>query len=310
MRIATVTMQQQGVNAILDRQAEMSQTEIQLATGRKILRPSDDPVNSAVVLNLKDSIATTEQYLRNADMVTSSLSLQEATLEGVTENIQRARELALQGISGTNSSQSRRAIAMELRQIRAAVFNLANTRDEQGEYIFAGSKTPTAPGPFKSEDPRTAAVTFEGNDSNRQVPISVGQQIISRDSGVDVFGDFSSGDESDLFSTLGDLAEWLDPADPDNPQVASSNGLVNQLDQGIERVLTVQSKIGARMNMIERHREVEERFIDKLKDSLSNINDVDFAEAISDFNMEQVGMQAAQQAYTKIQGLSLFDYLR
>ncbi len=310
MRIATVSMQQQGVNAILDRQADLSKTELQLATGRKILRPSEDPVNSAVTLNLKESISMSEQYMRNADMAKASLALQESTLEGVTTNIQRARELALQGMSDTNSSTSRTAIAMELRQIREAVFNLANSRDEQGEYIFAGSKSPTAPGPFKSEDPKNDTVTFDGNSTNRQIPISDGQKVISRDSGQEVFGDLSSGDDDDIFATLGDMIEWLDPADPDNPTVTSSDGLLNNLDTGIDRILEVQAKIGARMNMIERHTSVEEGFVTKMKETLSGINDVDYAEAISQFNIEQVGMQAAQQAYTKIQGLSLFDYIR
>ena len=310
MRIATVSMQQQGVNAILDRQADLSKTELQLATGRKILRPSEDPVNSAVTPNLKESISMSEQYMRNADMAKASLALQESTLEGVTTNIQRARELALQGMSDTNSSTSRTAIAMELRQIREAVFNLANSRDEQGEYIFAGSKSPTAPGPFKSEDPKNDTVTFDGNSTNRRIPISDGQKVISRDSGQEVFGDLSSGDDDDIFATLGDMIEWLDPADPDNPTVTSSDGLLNNLDTGIDRILEVQAKIGARMNMIERHTSVEEGFVTKMKETLSGINDVDYAEAISQFNIEQVGMQAAQQAYTKIQGLSLFDYIR
>lgn len=309
MRIATVTMQNQGVNGILDQQAALSKTELQLATGRKILRPSDDPVNASLVLNMKESIATSEQYLRNADMAEASLSHQESTLSGVTNNIQRARELALQGMNDTYSTEDRQAIAMELEQIREAVFNLANTRNEQGEYIFAGSKTPTAPGPFKSLDPKTDAVTFEGNDSNRQIQIGVGQKVISRDSGVDIFGDLDSADKDDLFSTLGNMIEWLNPADPDNPQVTSSDGLLGNLDKGLDRILAVEARIGARMNMMERHTNVEQSFIDKMKETLSGINDVDYAEAIAQFNMEQVGMQAAQQAYTKIQGLSLFQYI-
>lgn len=309
MRIATVTMQNQGVNAILDKQEALSHTEMQLATGRKILRPSEDPVNSSMVLNLKESIAISEQFMRNADMAKSSLSHQEATLEGVTENIQRARELALQGMSDTNSAESRKAIAMELEQIREAVFNLANTRNEQGEYIFAGSKTPTAPGPFKSMDPRTDEVTFDGNSSNRQIQIGVGQKVISRDSGVDIFGDLASADKDDLFSTLGNMIEWLNPADPANPKVTSSDGLLGNLDKGLDRILAVEARIGARMNMMERHVNVEQGFVDKMKETLSGINDVDYAEAIAQFNIDQVGMQAAQQAYTKIQGLSLFQYI-
>jgi len=66
MRISTVSMQQQGVNAMMDKQVDLSKTEMQLATGRKVLRPSDNPVNSAMIVNLKESIAMSEQHLRNA----------------------------------------------------------------------------------------------------------------------------------------------------------------------------------------------------------------------------------------------------
>ena len=62
MRIATVTIQQQGVNAILDKQVKLTNTELQLATGRRILRPSDDPANSSLILNLKQSIGIAEQH--------------------------------------------------------------------------------------------------------------------------------------------------------------------------------------------------------------------------------------------------------
>ena len=307
MRIATVSIQHQGVNAILDKQADLSKTEMQLATGRKILRPSDDPVNSAKVLNLKESIAMSEQHLRNAEMATASLSYEEATLEGVSDNLQRARELMLQGMNDTNSVQSRSAIAEELKQIREAVFNLANTRDEQGEYIFAGSKVPTAPGPYKSINPQDDVVSFEGNSDQRMIQLGVGQKVITRDSGDQVFGDLSSG--KDIFTTLGNMIEWLAPADPENPKVTSTDGLLGNMDEGLDRVISVQSRIGARMNMIERNGDVERAFMDKMKESLSDVNDVDFAEAIAQFNIDQVGMQAAQQAYTKIQGLSLFQYL-
>ncbi len=309
MRVSTLSMQNQGVTSILDKQSDLTKTELQLATGRKILRPSEDPVNSSITLNIKESIAISEQFLRNADMVNASLSFQESTLEGVNNNIQRARELTLQGINDTNSPESRKAIAMELQQIREALFNLANARNEQGEYIFAGSKTPSDPGPFKSMNPQTEEVTYEGSSSNRQIQIGVGQKVIARDSGVDVFGDPGGSEGDDLFTTLGNLVEWLNPADPEDPQVLSSDGLLTNLDKGLDRVLTVEAKIGARMNMIERHTDVERSYMDKLKETLSGLSDVDYAETIAKFNLEQVGMQAAQQAYTKIQGLSLFQYI-
>ena len=399
MRISTVTMQQQGVNAILDKQVKLTNTELQLATGRRILRPSDDPANSSLILNLKESIGISEQHIRNADMALTSLSFSESSTEGIVNNLQRARELTVQGLNDTNTPENRQALAMELRQIRAAIVNLANSQDAQGEYIYGGSKVSTAPFTATGGDAKTGNVSYGGNSNQKPVQIGVGQKLYVRDAGTEVFGSFgesftfgatvatqdiaihttnnttpftvdldagmtvdqvvskinaasgnsgnvvaskdadgklhvTSADGSDvvvadsgdaggaaslgitlssgaytiksenLFNTLDHIADQLESG------AITDNALLTQLDTGMNRVLKVQSKIGARINMIERHTDVERSFIVKMKETLANVNDLDYAETIAQFNLDRIGMEAAQQAYLKIQGLSLFDHMR
>lgn len=397
MRISTVTMQQQGVNAILDKQVKLTNTELQLATGRKILRPSDDPANSSLILNLNESIGISEQHIRNADMSLTSLSFSESTTEGVVNNLQRAREITVQGLNDTNTPENRQALAMELRQIRAAIVNLANTQDAQSEYIFGGSKVTTPPFAAAGGDAKTGNVTYSGNSNQKQVQIGVGQKIYVRDAGTEVFGSFgesftvgttvaaqdvaihttnsttpftvdldagmtvdqvvtkinsatgnssvlasnvdgklhiSSTDGGDvviadsgtaggaaslgvtlsgssytvksenLFNSLDHIADQLESGS------ITSDALLNDLDTGMNRILKIESKIGSRINMVQRHVDVEKSFIVKMKETLANVNDLDYAEAIAQFNLDRVGMQAAQQAYLQIQGLSLFDQMR
>jgi len=303
MRIATVTMQQQGVNAILDKQVKLTNTELQLATGRRILRPSDDPANSSLILNLKQSIGVSEQHIRNSEMALTSLAFAETTTESIVNNLQRVRELTVQGLSDTNDTQNRAALAMEMRQIREAIGVQANTRDAQGEYIFAGSNTTTQPFDVGTgENFREGTFTYSGNDDTKQVQIGVGQRLTVRDPGTDIFGDFSGGEN--IFKTLDTIADEFESG------TITSTDLLDNLDAGLERVLTAGAKIGARINMVERHTEVEESFIVKMKETLADVNDLDYAQTIAQFNLDRVGMEAAQQAYIKIQGLSLFDHLR
>ena len=111
MRISTSQMQFSAVNALLDQQTKISKTQLQLASGRRILKPSDDPVASANVLGLTQSKEITERYQLNADAARARLSIEESALIGVNNDLIRVRELALQGNNDTLTDADRRAVA-------------------------------------------------------------------------------------------------------------------------------------------------------------------------------------------------------
>jgi len=105
MRISTNQMQFRALNSMLDQQSDMSKTQMQLASGKRIVKPSDDPVASAAILGLNQSKTITERYQLNGDAARARLEIEEGTLTSVTDQLQRVRELALQANNSTNTAQ-------------------------------------------------------------------------------------------------------------------------------------------------------------------------------------------------------------
>ena len=105
MRVSTQLVQDRALQAMLERQSDLSRTQLQLSTGRRILSPSDDPSASADVVGLMQSKEITAQYQRNVDVAQSRLELEEVTLTGSSELLQRVRELTLQANNATLATQ-------------------------------------------------------------------------------------------------------------------------------------------------------------------------------------------------------------
>ncbi len=111
-RIATPFMFTQGVDVMLRKQANISQTELQLASGTRILNPSDDVAASVQLLDLKESKSRLDQFQRNADTAAARLGAEETALDGVSNLLQRVRELTVQGNNGILNVQDRQSIVL------------------------------------------------------------------------------------------------------------------------------------------------------------------------------------------------------
>lgn len=184
MRISTGQMYQQSVSNILTKQTELARLQAQIATGKRILSPSDDPAASAQVLDIENVTSQTDQYQRNADMVTSRLQLEETTVSSASEVLVRARELALQGRSGQFSNQDRSSLAVEVRQLLNQMMSLANTRDGNGEYLFSGFQGKSQPFALNSS---TGNVDYNGDQGARVVNVSPTNAVADSDPGSEVF---------------------------------------------------------------------------------------------------------------------------
>jgi flagellar hook-associated protein 3 FlgL len=301
MRISTAQLHQQGANAILDNQSRMARTQMQLTTGRRILAPSDDPAGAGQVLRLTEAVVAAEQYRKNADAARSRLEIEEGVLAQTTDMLQRARELAVQGLNGTNGASSRAKIATEIRQILGALVGAANSTDQNGDYLFAGYYQGTTL-PFV--DSGGGNYVYNGDQGQRLLQVSDTLQVADGDPGSEVFFGvpLSAGGTSSVFEILDSFAATLEA---NNPLPAS----LNDIDNALDRLLTARARVGARMNTIESTMEANAAATTTLQGTLSEIRDLDYAEAVTRLNRELTGLQAAQQTYAKVQQLSLFDYL-
>ena len=300
MRLSTSQIFQQAVTSMLDKQAELAKTQQQLATGKQILAPSDDPAAATRILDLDQVIETTSQYQRNADYAETRLSLEETVLTDIGNVLQRIRELSVRANNDTLSAGDRKAIAVEVRINLEGLIQQANSKDANGEYLFAGFKTGTEP----FSDTGGGNFVYVGDQGQRSLQIGARRQVAVGDSGADVFMqvDDGAGGTGNMFAVLNDFAVDLEANNP-------STTTLTRLDSAIDSVLNTRASIGARMNSIEVQRNANDSFSLLLQENRSNLQDLDYAEAVSRFEQQMLALEASQQSFVKIQGLSLFNYL-
>lgn len=282
---------------MLEQQAKLSHTQQQLATGRRILTPAEDPSGSAKILGLNQVISVTEQYLRNADVAESRLELEETALDGIMNIYQRARELTIQGSNDTLGTDERKAIAVEMRELLDELLSLANRKDANGEFIFSGFSGNQPP----VQDNGSGTYTYLGDQGQRQIRVGPSREVSIGDNGYDVFFNINNSTEN-AFSAIYTMITGLETNNP-NPAV------LQDFDAVMNNINIVRSRVGARLNSIEEQKQVNESLTVQGKTLLSETEDVDFAEAVTRLNLQLTGLQAAQQSYTRIQGLSLFNFL-
>lgn len=182
MRISTSQIQRQGVAAILEQQAKMAHTQLQIATGRRILRPSDDPAGAKQLLDLGETAAINQEFQKNLAAAAGRLGLEDSVLAGVTDQLHRFRELAVQGNSATLNDTDRRALAAEIRERLAGLIDLANTRDATNNALFAGYQTD-----LQAFVATPSGVVYNGDQGQRFRQVGPSVQVATGDSGADVF---------------------------------------------------------------------------------------------------------------------------
>ena len=300
MRLSTSQIFQQATTAMLNKQAELAKTQQQLATGKQLLAPSDDPAAATRILDLNQVIETTSQYQRNADYAETRLSLEETVLTDVGDVLQRIRELSVSANNDTLNAGDRKVIAVEVRIHLEGLIQQANSKDANGEYLFAGFKTGTEP----FTDTGGGNFIYQGDQGQRNLQIGARRQVAVGDSGADVFMqiDDGAGGTGNIFAVLNDFAVDLEANSP-------SATTLTRLDSAIEVVSNTRSRIGSRMNAIEGQKNTNDSFSLVLQANRSELEDLDYAEAVSRFEQQLLALQASQQSFVKIQGLSLFNYL-
>lgn len=182
MRVSTAQIYQQGLSGILRQQSSLNQTQLQLSTGRKINSPSDDPVGAARLQELERGVQVQEVYDRNASRTRQRLQVEESAIKSAGDLIQRVRELTVQASNAPLSDGDRGQIAVELRQRLDQLEAIANTRDGDGEFIFAGAQADTEP--FVRSG---GAVEYRGDSVQRELSIGPGVTMRDGDTGDQVF---------------------------------------------------------------------------------------------------------------------------
>lgn len=311
MRISSNTSYELGIAALNRQQAAQLKNFEQMSTGRRVLTPSENPAAYVRALEISQADAGNTQYAVNRQNATGSLEMLEGTLGDVTKLVQNAQELAVYAGNGTLTDSGRGAIATELRGNLEELLGLANRTDANGQYFFSGFQGSTKP----FADTGTG-VQYVGDSGQRMVQVSASRQLAVNESGREVFERIpaSGGGYQSLFKTLSDLIGVLEtPVVNDADKAALASGLSvaqGNLSSSLDNVLQVRSAVGTRMNEVDTLNDAGDDLNIQYKQQLSELRDVDYAKAISDLTQQQAYLEATQKAFLKVQGLSLFDYIR
>lgn len=187
MRISNNQIAHRMATEMMQRQNEIAESQEQIASGKRINRPSDDPAYAGQLLGLNEAQSRLAQYDRNSITAESRLALEESAIAAVSETLMRLRELALTANSGPVDDATRSAIAAELVQRTDELYDSANSRDANGDYLFSGSNSSVKP--FH----RGVPVVYAGSEDNNRLPIGLGREIQLGDSGADVFQRIRNG---------------------------------------------------------------------------------------------------------------------
>ncbi|MEE8078596.1 MAG: flagellar hook-associated protein FlgL, partial [Pseudomonadales bacterium] len=182
MRVSTNGSFFQGVKLMQQMQSAVNETQQQVASGRRLLRPSDDPIAASRAVSFRDSISQLDQFQRNGSAARSRLEYEELSLNNVTNVLQRVRELTLRANNATETQESRKHVAIEMRQLLADLVQLANQQDGNGRYLFAGNQDGSQP-----VTNTAAGFIYNGDQGQRLIQIGATRQVYDGDSGASVF---------------------------------------------------------------------------------------------------------------------------
>lgn len=402
MRLSTQGFYAGSLAAMQLQSAELAKIQNQVASGRRVNTPADDPIAAVHILELERAQSESEQFGKNSTLIRNRLTLEEHALADTGTVLTRIRELTLQASNiGTLSDADRQSIATELTSRLAELQDIANRQDGNGEYLFAGYSTLTRP--FAGGG--AAPVSYVADQGSRVVQVSSTQRVADSHSGFNVFMEIAEGNgtfatavtaantgsgvidvgsvtnsaswlpdnytitftsaaawqvtdgatpanvvasgaytpgspiqfngvrvsisgapatgdsfsvtqarSKDIFATVGGIISALQQPSGSpaaNAKLTSSlQGSLQQIDRASDHMLSVRAEVGARLSTLESAESARESLDIDLAGSLSDLRDLDYAEALTKLNQRLVGLQAAQMSYSQISQLSLFNYLK
>ncbi len=279
-----------------------------VSSGRKLLKPSDDPVGMYISMCLENGIDAETQYIRNIDDGTAWTNFTDGVIDQLTEKLTRAKQLALQGSNDTYTNEERRKIAIEINQILEHVYALSNTRYKE-KYIFAGTNTLTQPFSATYDATTGEILTVQVNPTIPSPPgidgkiyreVGENERVQINITGTELF----TGPTVDIFQTLIDLRDALR-----NDDLTTMKNCIDQLDQGLSQVLNARAKLGGIINRLQLNKSRSEDKKLRLQGNKSELQDADMAQELINLQKAQIAYQAALFATSRVIQYSLVKFV-
>ena len=304
MRISTNTMYQTGISKISELQGDQARRQQQISSGKRILTPSDDPVAASRALELKQAIATNNQYASNRTMAQNQLGTVDTTLGNVSDLVLSVQSTLVSAGNASYNNSERLYMASELRGSLDQLIGLANTKDGAGHYLFSGFQN-TTPAFAKT----ATGATYQGDTNQQHLQVAASRLMAISDTGQNIF----QANGTDIFKTLNDLATLLEtPVNTAADRIALQAGLAladTNMNQHLDNVLNARAIAGTKLKELDAIELAGQDDNLQFSKTLSSLEDLDYAQAISDLTKQQTILTAAQQSFVKTVSLSLFNYM-
>ncbi len=186
MRISTQTLYAQSMRSMNQQQAELSHVGQQIASGQRVMRPSDDPQAASRAVQVSQAQAITSQYTDSRVSARNALSMEESVLNSVGNAVSSAKTLMLEAANGTLTNADRASIASQLQGVYETVLGQANATDGNGRYLFGGYQDKSVPF-VMSGGAVTYTVIDPNQDTSRQQQIDASRLMDVSDTGSTVF---------------------------------------------------------------------------------------------------------------------------
>ncbi|ART78042.1 flagellar hook-associated protein FlgL [Sutcliffiella horikoshii] len=292
MRVTQSMLTQNSLRQLSTSYSKMGKLMEQLSTGKKISRPSDDPVVAMKGMYYRTNLTELEQYKRNLSESYSWMENSEAALDHVQSVMHRARELVVQGSNETYSSEDRQAMAKEIEQLKHDFVQVANTQ-VAGKYIFNGTAI-DKPRITDANDPTSVST----ENSPFEVEVSRGIKLQSNINTENVFN-------KDMMEIWNGLQSALETSDTD-----ALKDLMGRFDNAADTVSAERSELGARYNrleMVDNRIGYQEVVATRI---LSDNEDADIEKVITDLTSQESVHRASLGVGARVIQPSLLDFLR
>ena len=271
-----------------------------LATGRRVNRPSDDPIDARRAMNLRTIISKNEQFQANISDSGPHLQESATTILNMVDIVLRSLELTTQGANEVVGQSQLDSIALEIDELLEAAVSAANHRSN-GRSIFAGTQTLGDAFDVTRVAGQITAVTYAGNDQSIEINISEGVRTDINVTGDDVFQS-----NVDLFAMLIGIRDDMLAGDQANLR----NVRLAELETGREQLLGAVAKVGAVQNRLDRVLNNLQDFNIDFQELLSEKIDADFAETVLGLTVAETALNAALNAAARVIQPSLLDFIR
>jgi flagellar hook-associated protein 3 FlgL len=303
-RVTTGMVQRNVLSDLNAVYSKMSKTEAQAASGKQLTRPSDDPYAVSRAMNLRQSLDANAQYTSNIQDADGWQSATETALAGISDFVNRARDLVVQGANDTVDADARSSIADEIDQIINGVKETANAQ-YAGSYLMSGTASDVAPYAQGTDD------TYKGNAAGLDPTIpgvlrEIGPGVTMSINTVaqELLGDGQAAGDGKLLDVLRTVS-----ADLRSNNGTALNADLGKIDANQSTLLAMRARNGARINRLDAANSRLGQIAEALTQQLSDTEDADYAQTMIDFNSQSTAYQAALRAGANIVQSSLMDFL-